>query len=132
MMMRSQTCHRPIGSFASSPLSGEDGTARFSSFTKIDLAVRGGGDFGPLVPSLGDHPHLTTASLRHAIVVLPPRGGGGENRKGGAGLGGPALRQRGSNGGIKKSQLQKFVRSANIIGLDEAPRVEPLIQPDKR
>ncbi len=77
----------PSRFFSSSPLRGEDRTARFLYFTKIDLAVRGGGDFEALVTPRGDHPHLTTASLREAIVVLPPQGGGGENRRGGARFG---------------------------------------------
>jgi ferredoxin len=59
-----------IGSFASSPLRGEDSTARFSSFTKIDLAVRGGGDSAPRASC----PITPTPAL-------PPQGGGRENHR---------------------------------------------------
>jgi hypothetical protein len=97
----------PSRFFTSFPWRGEDSTARFLSFTKIKFAVRGGGDFGPLVPSHalhGDHPHLTTASLREAIVVLPPQGGGGETRQDRARLGDicdcPALEVEDSAGSI--------------------------------
>jgi hypothetical protein len=57
-------------------LRGEDSAARFLYFTKIELAVRGGGDPVPLDSSPKVHPHLTTALLRKTIVVLPPSGGG--------------------------------------------------------
>jgi hypothetical protein len=66
--------------FSSSPLRGEDSAARFSYFTKTDLAALGGGGFCRRDLTIGEHPHLTTASLREAVVVLPPTGGGGENR----------------------------------------------------
>jgi lipid A oxidase len=70
--------------FSSSPLRGEDRTARFSYFSKIELAVRGGGDSAPLE----DGPEVTPTSRwassifvknkNRASVVLPPQWGGGE------------------------------------------------------
>jgi hypothetical protein len=72
----------PYQFFSSSPLRGEDSTARFLYFAKIELAVRGGGDLLAESSAARSHPHLTTASLREAIVVLPPQGGGGEKREG--------------------------------------------------
>jgi hypothetical protein len=46
-------------------LRGEDGTARFLYFTKIDLAVRGGGDFRPLLQARG----ATPTSRRHRCAT---------------------------------------------------------------
>jgi lipid A oxidase len=74
--------------FSSSPLRGEDSTARFSYFTKIEFAVRGGGDSVPQSGPTDVGAEATPTSRwpssffvkykNRASVVLPPQGGGGE------------------------------------------------------
>jgi uncharacterized protein (UPF0332 family) len=43
-----------------------------------------------------------------------------------------ATKRRGSSGGMEKTQLQKFTKAANNIGLVEDPRLKPLTKPDNR